>query len=70
MKKDEIINYWVASSSKDLKAMGSLFKNGHYVWALFLGHLILEKIIKSSSFARSIKILASFITIFIAQKLY
>lgn len=47
MKKDEIINFWVASSSKDLKAMGSLFKNGHYVWALFLGHLILEKILKA-----------------------
>ena len=27
--------------------MGSLFKNGHYVWALFLGHLILEKILKA-----------------------
>lgn len=27
--------------------MGSLFKNGHYVWALFLGHLILEKLLKA-----------------------
>ncbi|MGR3176204.1 MAG: HEPN domain-containing protein [Candidatus Scalindua sp.] len=47
MTKDEIINYWLSSSNKDLRAMGSLFKNGHYVWALFLGHLILEKLLKA-----------------------
>ena len=27
--------------------MGSLFKNGHYGWALFLGHLVLEKLLKA-----------------------
>ena len=47
MTKDEIINYWVSSSDKDLKVMGSLFKNGHYGWTLFLGHLVLEKLLKA-----------------------
>lgn len=28
--------------------MGSLFKNGHYAWALFLGHLVLEKLLKAA----------------------
>ena len=27
--------------------MSSLFKNGHNVWALFLGHLVLEKLLKA-----------------------
>ena len=47
MTKDEIINYWVSSSDKDLRVMGSLFKNGHHGWALFLGHLVLEKLLKA-----------------------
>ncbi|MCP5006775.1 MAG: HEPN domain-containing protein [Planctomycetes bacterium] len=47
MTKNEIINYWLSSSNKDLRAMGSLFKNNHYMWALFLGHLILEKLLKA-----------------------
>lgn len=28
--------------------MGSLYKNGHYAWALFLGHLVLEKMLKAA----------------------
>jgi HEPN domain-containing protein len=47
MTKDEITDYWLSSSNKDLKAMVSLFKNGHYMWALFLSHLILEKLLKA-----------------------
>ncbi len=47
MTKDEIIEYWVSSSNKDFKAMGSLSQNGHYAWALFLGHLVLEKLLKA-----------------------
>lgn len=47
MTKDEIINYWLNSASADLKAMNSLFKSGHYIWALFLGHLVIEKLLKA-----------------------
>jgi HEPN domain-containing protein len=47
MTKDEIINYWISSSNKDFRVMGSLYKNGHYAWALFLGHLVLEKFLKT-----------------------
>jgi len=47
MTKDEIINYWLKSADTDLKAMNSLLKNRHYVWALFLGHLITEKLLKA-----------------------
>ena len=47
MTKDEIINYWLNSAGADLKAMNSLFKTGHYTWALFLGHLVIEKLLKA-----------------------
>lgn len=47
MEKTEVIKYWVASANKDFKAIGSLFNNGHYVWALFIGHLVLEKLLKA-----------------------
>lgn len=47
MKKNEIIQHWVDSSEVDFKAMESLFANGHYVWSLFTGHLVLEKLLKA-----------------------
>ena len=27
--------------------MESLFSNGHYVWSLFVGHLVIEKLLKA-----------------------
>ncbi|MCX7636162.1 MAG: HEPN domain-containing protein [Syntrophales bacterium] len=27
--------------------MHSLFDNGHYTWALFMGHLVIEKLLKA-----------------------
>lgn len=47
MTRNEIINYWLDSANTDLKAMNSLFKSGHYIWALFLGHLVIEKLLKA-----------------------
>lgn len=46
MKKDEIMKYWLESAELDFKAMASLFSNAHYVWALFIGHLVIEKLLK------------------------
>ncbi|HLB25417.1 MAG TPA: HEPN domain-containing protein, partial [Nitrospirota bacterium] len=47
MNKEEIINYWTESAEQDLRAMENLFSNGHYVWALFIGHLVVEKLLKA-----------------------
>ncbi|HET97898.1 MAG TPA: HEPN domain-containing protein [Desulfurivibrio alkaliphilus] len=44
--RDEHIAYWLAESDKDLVVMQSLFGSGHYTWALFVGHLALEKALK------------------------
>lgn len=47
MTDKEIVNYWISSADKDYKAMISLCNNHHYVWALFLGHIVLEKLLKA-----------------------
>lgn len=47
MTKEEIIEFWSKSSDKDYKVMDTLFAKGHNVWALFIGHLVIEKLLKA-----------------------
>jgi HEPN domain-containing protein len=48
MELEDQIEYWVKSASEDSKAMDRLFENGHFTWALFIGHIVLEKFLKAS----------------------
>jgi HEPN domain-containing protein len=47
MDRQAYINYWVETSDKDYRTMESLFESQDYHWALFLGHLVLEKLFKA-----------------------
>lgn len=47
MDRDRYVTYWLKESEKDVSAMRSLFENGHRTWALFVGHLVLEKLLKA-----------------------
>ncbi len=47
MKTDEHIQYWIDSSDDDFQAMIHLSAKGNNTWALFIGHLVLEKLIKA-----------------------
>ncbi len=47
MKKEDLIKYWVYGSDKDFKAMQNMFKSKDYHWALFIGHLVIEKLLKA-----------------------
>ena len=47
MTKEEHIEYWIKTSEHDLDAMQGIFEAGKYDWALFVGHLALEKILKA-----------------------
>jgi len=47
MTRDELVVYWVESAHEDLEVMDSLFEKGHFAWSLFLGHLVLEKLLKA-----------------------
>jgi HEPN domain-containing protein len=47
MNKIEKINYWTTSSENDWRVAGHLFEKGDYAYALFFGHLTLEKLLKA-----------------------
>lgn len=47
MKKDELIKYWVAEAEESLSVAGHLFEKKDYSYALFFGHLAVEKILKA-----------------------
>lgn len=47
MNKEELIKYWIDASEIDYKAMNNLFRSKDYVWALFIGHLVIEKLLKA-----------------------
>ena len=47
MEKQDYIKYWVKTSEDDLASMESNFNSGNYDWALFIGHLSLEKVLKA-----------------------
>ena len=48
MTKDEIIRFWIESSDKDYKSMLNMYKIKEYSYALFVGHLTIEKLLKAN----------------------
>lgn len=44
---EPIVQYWVETSEKDYRTMQVLLKSGDYSWAMFMGHLVLEKLLKA-----------------------
>ena len=45
--KEKLIAYWTESSDDDYKTMLDLFRTNNYHWALFMGHLVVEKLLKA-----------------------
>ncbi|NLB18591.1 MAG: HEPN domain-containing protein [Syntrophomonadaceae bacterium] len=52
MTRDEIIAYWVATAEQDYQTMMHLYYSKDYHWCLFMGHLVLEKLLKAVYVAR------------------
>jgi HEPN domain-containing protein len=44
---DSVINHWIKTSDEDFDTMKFLFSSGRYNWALFLGHITIEKLLKA-----------------------
>ena len=42
-----IIQHWVTMSDNDYDAMMDLYRSKRYNWTLFLGHLVIEKLLKA-----------------------
>jgi len=47
MKIEDHIQYWLESAAHDWDTAENLFSSGKYDWCLFIGHLVLEKILKA-----------------------
>jgi HEPN domain-containing protein len=47
MKQSEHIAYWLKSAEHDLASAETLFQHQRYDWCLFLGHLVIEKVLKA-----------------------
>ncbi|HLP57808.1 MAG TPA: HEPN domain-containing protein [Candidatus Deferrimicrobium sp.] len=41
------VEYWIKSAEHDMDTAESLIKEKKFDWALFMGHLVLEKILKA-----------------------
>ncbi len=46
-KKDKLIKYWSESSDDDYDTMIVMFESKRFNWALFVGHLMIEKLLKA-----------------------
>ena len=44
--KEKIIRYWIDSAEEDYDTMLTLYENNKNSWALFVGHLVIEKLLK------------------------
>jgi HEPN domain-containing protein len=40
-------NHWIKTSDKDYKTMIHLYEANDYHWALFIGHIVIEKLLKA-----------------------
>ena len=45
--KNAIIQNWVTMADSDYDTMMDLYKSKRYNWTLFLGHLVIEKLLKA-----------------------
>ena len=46
MDNIDLMKYWVKSSDGDYITMKILFENHQNTWCLFIGHLVIEKLLK------------------------
>ena len=45
--KQKLIKYWVQSADEDHETMEAMFRSKRYSWSLFVGHLMIEKLLKA-----------------------
>jgi HEPN domain-containing protein len=44
---NKIIQFWIESSDEDYATMITLYENKRLSWSMFLGHLMIEKLLKA-----------------------
>ncbi|HHE38523.1 MAG TPA: HEPN domain-containing protein, partial [Candidatus Cloacimonetes bacterium] len=46
MTREELVNFWIEGSDRDFKSMQNMFESKDYHWSLYVGHLVVEKLLK------------------------
>lgn len=52
MAKKDILKYWIKTADQDWKVANHLLEKGDYSYALFFGHLTIEKILKAIFYSK------------------
>ena len=47
LNKDKLIKYWIDGSDDDFETMAAMFDSKRFSWSLFIGHLMIEKLLKA-----------------------
>ena len=47
MENEKLVKHWIDSAEIDRKAMKHLFGKKDFHWSLFMGHLVIEKLLKA-----------------------
>ena len=47
MTKEKLISFWIEGSDKDFESMLHMFESKDYHWSLYVGHLVIEKLLKA-----------------------
>ena len=47
MTNNDLIKHWVETSDEDFDVAEAMFKSKKYTWCLFIGHLVIEKLMKA-----------------------
>jgi HEPN domain-containing protein len=45
--KEKLIKYWIEGSDEDFETMNTMFISKRFSWSLFIGHLMMEKLLKA-----------------------
>lgn len=45
---ENIVEHWITTSDRDYETMKHLYDSRDYHWALFMGHLLIEKLLKAT----------------------
>jgi HEPN domain-containing protein len=45
---EKIYNHWIRTSDKDYNTMLHLYSSKDYYWSLFIGHIVIERLLKAS----------------------
>lgn len=45
--KEKLIDYWIDGADDDFDTMIAMYESKRYNWSLFIGHLMIEKLLKA-----------------------